>query len=139
MKYCSNAPRTNGNIGPTIRAAQNEPDAEDASRPPYAPSVKNAPCARLRMFIKPKISVRPAASRKISMLSCSPFRSWKRKSCMRLPIPTRPGDSERLDTAGQIVGAFELVDVLAFQLAVDPLDDLDYVDLVEKSAVRSVE
>src|SRR5882757_2411200 len=94
------------------------------------------------MFINPKISVRPTASRNTSMLSCTPLRTWIRKCCT-VHTQSESGEglfeSERFRAAWQIAGARKLIQGPALHLAVGPLDDLDHVDLLKQGTVLRIE
>src|ERR1700686_4708213 len=88
------------------------------------------------MFIRPNIKGRPAARRYISILSCRPFSTCVRKTCIgALAEP----DSERFGATRQILGAGKLVHIGRMEIAVRVLLDLHDIDLLEQRAVGRIE
>src|SRR6185295_3152523 len=86
----------------------------------YAPSIASEPCAKLTTRVTPKISVRPAATRKRLDADASPFSSWTASEAAVTRFPSSLGRSEPADgvVGRQVVLAVRVAPVDHHALAV---------------------
>src|SRR5712692_7395333 len=95
--------------------------------------IKKAPCARFRIPITPKVSVRPLAIRNSSIPYCSPFRICTKKVLSSMPSRSSLAVSDRIFDVG--LHGLQHAQLPALRLdRVDVLDRITGLGEPERSA-----